>query len=263
MGLFSSIAGAVAGPLIGGLLGREGDDRAERDVRRSSQAVLQAAQPFNVSGPGGQANFQDGRLTTGLDGGFQSTFGFSNLIGRQALGDLSRLPFEQREQHEFDRLQRLRQPSIAAARAGLQERLFNRGRTGFGRGGGLTGSIFNPESAALEEAIMRSQLSDVGAARDLSQGQQSFLLGQAERAQGLSQRTAGFPLAQAQVGLNARNPFAGVAGQGDLVSARSNQGFFNSLGNQLGSLDLGGVFTGGGSFNQVDPRIFEGDTGGP
>lgn len=249
MGLFSSIAGAVAGPLIGGILGREGDDRAARNVDQSSQAILAAGGPFNVSGPGGQAGFQDGTLTTSFGGspGFANVFNQANMVAQQNLGALSGgADFFGREQAEFERLQRLRQPSIQAARAGLQERLFNRGRSGFGRGGGLSGNLFNPESAALEEAILRAQTGDIREARNLSQQDQEFLLNQGRVAQGISQGVASFPLQQAQLGINARNPFAGAAGQGDLVRARSNQGFFNSLGNTVGGLDFGGLFNQGG-----------------
>lgn len=245
MGFLSSIAG----PLIGGAFGLLGDKKAEREVRSGSQAALQAQAPISFSGVGGQALFSGDTLGTSFAGtpSFGTTFNQASQLSQNALGSLLGTSFLGREQDEFNRLQRLRQPSIDAARAGLQERLINRGRSGFARGGGLSGQLFNPESAALEEAILRAQLQDIGAARQFSLGEQEFLLNQGRLAQNMAQSVAGFPLQAAQIANTGRiNPgIAALQAAPNQVAARSTSGFFNSLGNTIGG--AAGDFFGGGS----------------
>ena len=267
-----SILGSIAGPLIGGAVSLLGQRKANRDFERGVDQAVQGAAPFSGVLPGGNTvGFQNGNFNIGLGNETSDAFFRSQLGAANRLNTLFGTSFLDRENQELARLQQLRQPSIDAARASLQERLVNRGRGGFARGGGLSGRLFNPETAGLEEAILRAQLGDIGAARQFSQQEQDFLLGQARGAAQLGNTLLAGPLEGARLGIAAANPGVATAGlrtQPALAQARTTQGFFGSLGNTIGGA-VGGLFNqptaGGpvGSGFQIAPSIFRGDTGGP
>jgi len=229
---------ALLGSLLGAGVSLLGSKLGNKQQQSGVNQALQAGGPFNVSGPFGRAKFKDGKLSVGLSGNTRSGFNQAGALGAGALGQLGSTDFLGREQDEFDRLQQLRQPGIDRARSGLQSQQFNRGRLGLGVGGGLSGRLFNPETAAQEEAIMRTQLGDIGAARQSSQQDQNFLLGQAGGLFGLQGQLGQQGLQQAQLGIGARNPaaLAGLAAQPGFSRARTTEGFFGSLGNSIGGL---------------------------
>jgi len=246
-------------PLLGSLIGAGvsllGSRLGNRQQQQGVNAALAAGGPFDVRGPFGRADFDGSDLNVQLGGKFSQGLNRSAALGNRALGSLGALDFRAREQAELDRLQRLRQPQIDLARAQQQSSLFNRGRLGLARGGGLSGQLFNPETAGLEEAILRAQLGDIGSARQFSQQEQGFLLDQAGGLFGLAGDIGNRGLQQAQLGIAARNPagLAGLAAGPGFARARTTEGFFGALGNTIGGLDFGGTFAA-----RPDPRQLTG-----
>ena len=253
MGLFSSIAGAGLNLL--------GSKLSQRSQERGAQAALSAGAPFSVKSRLGSTVFNagTGRLDIRPNPNFNRGIQRAGQIGLRSLNDLQSLDFEGREMAELERLQTLRAPLFADARAGLQSRLFNQGRLGAARGGGLTDRLFNPETAGLEEAIARTQLGDIGAARQMSQDEQRFLLGQATGAFQLPGIIQAPLFDQARIGIAARTPqaLAAMQAQPHLSQARTTEGFFGALGQGLGGLG-DSLFGGGGGSNFVNLRSHEG-----
>ena len=251
---------ALFDDLLGAGLGFLGTRLASNQEQGAVNRALQLANPVSVAGPTGLASFSDGLLTLGLTPQLQQAFNQAGASGLSALNTLGGANFATREANELARLQALRQPQIDAARASLQSQLANRGRLGVGAGGGITPGLFNPESAALEEAIARTQLSDIAAARDFSQQEQSFLANQARDLIGIGNQIQQ-PLQQnALLGIQSRLPsaLAGLAAQPGFNEANTTRGFFSGLGNTLGGIggaigdflglggdSLGGLFGGG------------------
>ena len=129
------------------------------------QAIDQTQfRPFTVS-------TRTGSVNTDPSGGFSTSLNpeqaaaQSQLFG-QGTGMLSGLGnTNQRTQELFSLLNNIRQPEIGRQRLGLEERLFNQGRTG------LQTSQFggSPEQFAMEKAIQEQQSQDLFMARQQAQ----------------------------------------------------------------------------------------------
>ena len=161
----------------------------------------------------------------------------AQMFGLNTLSDLNSLNFQGREAAELARLQQLRAPEFGAARNQLRSQQLARGREGLGVGGGLQSRLFNPQSAALEEAIARAQLGDISAARQMSQQEQAFLMNQAQQGFGLSNQILAPALQVAQLSLGGRSgtsPSAALAaGVPASNAANSTRGFFSGLGQSI------------------------------
>jgi len=239
MSIFSS--------LLSGGLGLLGNKLAGDRLQSGANAAMAAVAPQEVRSPLGTLDTNKGKLDVRLPGQLQGIFSQANELGSRSLSDLGSMDFKGREAAELERLQTLRRPEIDRARSRLQSQLLNRGRIGLGVGGGLGKGLFQPESAALEEAILRSQLGDIGAARQFSQQEQSFLGNQAKGLFGIGQGIAGGALDAARLGLAGRAP-AGIAGlQAGVGAARGNSlgSFFSALGTGFSGGGLSGLFLGG------------------
>lgn len=242
MSIFGSLLGAGIG-LIGQKMGN--DDREE-----AAQRAQESARPISVSGPGGSSIFdqENEQLNLSLNPQLQR---FQQGLGGAAestLGSLRGLDFQGREQAELQRLRTLRRPEIDQARSALQSRLVARGRTGLGIGGGLGGRMFNPESAALEEAILRTDLGDIGAARGFSQQEQNFLLSQLGGLSGIQQGVLGGPEALGALSVGGR-PGAGVSAlqaQPGFTSAQQKNDIFAGFGRGVANTNFKELFSGNG-----------------
>ncbi len=235
MALFGSLLGAgvsLAGSLLGG-----------RQRSRGAQAALAAGRATNTAGPFGNLVVGPNQLELQLIPGLQSAFGGAEMLGMRELRNLLDTNFEAREDEELERLRALRQPGIAQARSALQSRLAASGRLGLARGGGRTGQLFSPQTAALEEAILAADLGDIGAARNLARSDEAFRLGQARGAFGLQREIASGLFGQSQFGLPS-NPQAGGLFAAGAANARDIGAFGGALGNRLADLELDQLFGG-------------------
>lgn len=131
-------------------------------------------QPFTVSTRTGSVQTgPTGDVTTALSP--EQAALQSNLFG-QGSGMLTGLGnVDQRSQQLFDLLSGIRRPEIERQRLGLEERLFNQGRSGVRTD--LYGGT--PEQLALEKAIQEQMSQDVYTARNqaLGEQQQQFNIG--------------------------------------------------------------------------------------
>lgn len=160
MSLFS----AIAGPLIGTAANKflsGGQDRAARDAIRQSAAR-------NIAGPIGGFDAGSGRVI--LSAQFQDLLDDLKVNRQRTASTLNDPNFIQAE---IDRLRDIALPQENRTRDRLRAQQFAQGRLGLGVGGGRTGQLFNPQSAALEEALANADLARVGAAR----GEQQRLFG--------------------------------------------------------------------------------------
>lgn len=232
----------MAATLVSAGAGLLGNAIAGKQERRGAGAALEASRPYSVTSPFGSALFGDGTLDLSLEPELANAFRRANLQGRRALSLLNNTNFQQREENELERLRRLRAPQIDEARSRLQSQLLSRGRLGLGRGGGLTGGLFNPETAALEEAIARAQLGDIAAARDFARADERHLLAQAQGLFGVSSQIGSRPLRAAHLGILASTPAAIAAMQGTPYAnqAAGTRGFFGGLAQGIGGLSFGG-----------------------
>jgi len=247
---------AILSSLISGGLGLLGNKIAGNQLQGGANAALNAVQPREVRSPLGNLDTNDGKLNVSLPGQLGGIFSQANTLGARSLSDLGSMDFRGREASELERLQTLRRPEIDRARSQLQSQLLNRGRIGLGVGGGVSKGLFQPESAALEEAIMRTQLGDIGAARQFSQQEQGFLQNQAQGLFGIGRGIAGGALGAASLGLAGRNPqgIAALQSRPGAAQGSSLGGFFSGLGSSLGNQDFSGVF-GGGDADFIPPGL--------
>lgn len=231
---------SIFGSLLGGAIGLFGQSRADDAREEAADKAFQRSQPISVTGPGGASTFEDGQLNLSLNPQLQR---FQQGLGgaaEGALGSLRGMDFQGRETAELDRLRTLRRPQIDQARAALQSRLVNRGRTGLGIGGGLQSGLFNPESAALEEAILRTDLGDIGAARGFSQQEQNFLLGQAGGLSSIQQDVLRGPesLGALSVGGRPSGAVSALQAQPGFARANNTENFFAGLGQGIANTDF-------------------------
>ena len=242
---------SIFGSLLGGAVGLLGQKLGNDDREEAAEKAFQRSRPISVSGPGGASTFEDDSLNLSLNPQLER---FQQGLGgaaESALGNLRGMDFQGREAAELNRLRTLRRPEIDKARAALQSRLVARGRTGLGIGGGLSGNLFNPESAALEEAILRADLGDIGAARGFSQQEQNFLLGQVGGLSGIQQDVLGGPEALGALSVGGA-PSAAVStlqAQPGFTAANQRNDFFASLGQGIAGTDfrdLASRFSSGG-----------------
>jgi hypothetical protein len=253
MGLFSSIfkaaapivGGAFGGPVgsaigsaVAGGIGQMGNSRARGYDQQAAQAQLQAMRPFGTSGLFGSSEFdeEENNLAFNLSDPRRSATDAAIRAGTQNLSALNSMNFGEREQAELGRLRSLREPQIRRAREALMARQLSRGRLGLGVGGGRTGGLFNPQTAALEEAVLSADLGDIGAARQFSQQEQGFLQNQASGLFNTANQIGQPLLSQAALGIQARGGAAAgqAAGQPFQNQAANTRGFFSSLGTTLG-----------------------------
>ena len=217
MAIFGQLLGAGIS-LLGNKLGGSSDRRASQAALAEMESSRRYIPPELESGLFRAAKVARGALDTAVE---------FNKGGIEAMTN-----------RELERLQAMRQPMIDRSRAQLQSRLLARGRLGVGVGGGRTGGLFNPETAALEEAILGAQLGDIGAARTMATNEANRLL---NSSMGLF-RTA-YPLIDP-----GRQVAPGFAAMPFANQASSTRGFFGGLAQGLGGMDFGGVF-GGSGFN--------------
>lgn len=248
MGLFSSLLGAGVG-ILGNVLGG-------REEERGARAAQQASIPPNVVSPLGSTVFSGGVLNAALSPQLQQAFTTATQVGQGALSQLQNQNVGQLEAQRFQQLQSLAFPRESLLRAQARTRLFNRGRLGLGIGGGRTGLAFNPETAALEEALANARLARRESAGAFARAEQSRLLGQATGSLGLAQGLGSGLLGQAGLGVQARTP-AGIAG----LAARPGFGNASFLSNLFGGFQtqIPQNFS-GGTF--VD-TLFPGGAGNP
>lgn len=242
---------SLFGGLIGGGLGLIGELIGGGEREEGVEAALEASRPISVTGPTGRAMFDEAnrQFNLSLHPELRERLDELRAVSGGVLTDLGATDFAGREAAELDRLRTLRQPQIDQARSQLQSRLLARGRLGVGVGGGLGGRLFQPETAALEEAILRSDLGDIGAAREFARGDERFLLQQLQGLMGLESDIRSSPERLAGIGIQARPPAAVASMQalpglqrGDFIS-----GLFGGLGNVIGSR-IPQVNFGGGLF---------------
>ena len=239
MALLESIVGAGIG-----LLGQEllADDSKQAAV----EDALEASRPITTVGPTGEARFDGDKMRLRLTPQLQAQATRLNIPIHSLLGTLSETDFEGREMAELDRLREIRRPEIARSRDALQARLLARGRSGLGVGGGRSGRLFNPQSAALEEAILAADLGDIGAARDFAREDERFAL---QQLTGLSQLQRGIlkePESLAALARGFAPPAAISALQAvpGMERGQRRESFFGALGQRIGQSDrLTGLFT--------------------
>lgn len=159
-GIFSAIAGPLIGSATQSIFGRLAG--GQRD--RGADAAMAAGGARNIAGPIGGFDAGSGRVI--LSAQFQNLMDQLKVERQQTFGLLNRPNFIE---DEVGRLRELAAPFEAAREASTRSRLFNSGRLARARGGGRTGALFNPETAALEEALLQADLERVGAARNEEQ----------------------------------------------------------------------------------------------
>ena len=186
MGIFSDFlnAGVNLGAIQTGInQARQAGNQAQDRATELGNSVSEQTKfkPFTVSTRTGTSNFgADGGLTTQLSP--EQAASSANLFG-QGNNLLSGLGqnVDARTQQLYNQLNSIRQPEIENQRLGLEERLFNQGRSGVQTSQfGGTG-----EQLAMEKAIQQQQAQDLFNARGLAQGERgqdyeigSGLLGQ-------------------------------------------------------------------------------------
>lgn len=234
--------GSILGGLASGAIGLLGSRRGQSGADDRAQAMLAASRPVDVLGPFGMVDINEagdftispsdrlGSLAAHLQGLSDPVFGLlsdPNFVGS-----------------EVNRLRSMAQPREDALRSQLRSQLFNQGRLGAGVGGGISGRMFNPELAALEEGLARADLARVGAAR----GEQQRLLGNLFGLLGAETDIRGLPLQQAQLSSAGRASSAGLTGLSAAAAraGNANDAFFGSLAQTIGELDFGSLFGGGG-----------------
>ena len=236
---------ALLSSLIGGGVGLLGQRFASDDREDAAQAALEASRPIDTLGTTGKAVWDTGdqKFKIKLSPALMRQAEALGITVDQLTGALNQTDFEGREAAELERLREIRRPSIDRARADLQDRLLRRGRLGAGVGGGRTGRLFNPESAALEEAIFAADLGDIGASRDFARGDERHLLQQLVGASNLQRGILTQPESLAALSRGFTPPAATQALQAvpGFASADTTQGFFSSLGAELGNTDFGSL----------------------
>lgn len=255
IGVAAPIAGAYFGGPVGaavgsGVAGLIGNDKAYGQEQAAAQAARTAANPVSVFGPGGNAVFRPGSNSYKLSvpDRFQKASDAGILGGRRALDQYEAFnPAGYDVNAEVRRLRKLRAPDIAQARSQLQSQLLSRGRLGVGVGGGRTGGLFQPETKALEEAILNSQLSDISSAQDramqreaLDYDREGQLLANAQGLFNIGGALQGGGQGAAQLGVQARLPtgIAALQATPGNNQASSTRGFFSGL----GATDWGSIF---------------------
>jgi len=250
MAFLGSLLGAGVG-LLGNLFGQdEADDRGEQ-LLAQSQGPSSVVSPFgtflrdgdsvNLSATPTQLTDLN-RIRQGREGLF-NTFNDPDFV-----------------QSEVDRLRGISRPREDALRASLRSQVFNRGRLGLGVGGGLTGNLFNPELAALEEGLARADMARISQARQ-EQNRQLGLLGGLF---GLENDIFSQVSRNSGIAAGLRPSAAGLSGMAaaDRRSMDANDAFFATLGNAVGGLNFGGIFGGNsasapaGSASSIFSRIF-------
>ncbi len=234
MGIFASIAAPLIGAGVSKLLGGS----AARSQNAGAQAALAAAQPIRIGGPMG--TFDPSSGNTILSAQFLDALDSLKYERQRTFGRLEDPNFVQ---SEVQRLREMARPQEDQTRSALRDRLFAQGRLGAGRGGGRTGRLFNPETAALEEALANVDLQRVGAAR----GEQQRLLGNATSLIGAETALSDTALNMARIGIGGRAD-AGLANN-FMAGANTNANSTLGAGFQIGQILqkpglLGGLFGG-------------------
>ena len=244
------IGAAISG--AAGLLGASKNSKAARDV---ANAQLEASQPRNVISPLGESRFSagDNQLQLALSPLLGARQGQLSDIATPLFGLLQDPNFVS---SEVERLRGIARPNEDQLRASLRSQIYNRGRLGLGIGGGVTGNMYNPEMAALEEGLARADLGRVDSARN----EQQRLLGNLFGLLGQEQEVLKLPLLMGQLSTSTPSSYGAFGAQN--LGLQQQMGFNSSLygeaGKSLGSI-FGGLFGGGGKPGYVPPVSNPGD----
>lgn len=171
----------ILAPAAGAALSFEGLESAVANAREAGQLGLTESErlgnraveqsrfrPFTVSTRTGSVATDDaGGFSTQLDPTQANTASQLFSTGSGMLTSLGNV--DQRSQELFDTLSAIRRPEIERQRMGLEERLFNQGRSGVqtNQYGGT------PEQLALEKAIQEQMSRDTFTARGQALGEQA------------------------------------------------------------------------------------------
>lgn len=223
--------GSILPSVLSAGIGLLGSSRGQSRMDDYAQQALQATRPLDVRSPLGSAVFSRNDLRLRLPGAISRDISGLRGLRGDYFGLLNDPNFIQTE---VDRLRGIARPNEDALRASLRSRLFNQGRLGLGVGNGMTGGMFNPELAALEEGFARADAGRVDQAR----GEQQRLLGNVFGLLGQETDLRALPLQAAQIGIQARTPSSAL---GPLYGAqqyagRANDAFFGGLGSILSGL---------------------------
>lgn len=270
-GLFGGPVGSVLGTAAGGLIGGVGSSRGQdiqdqyageslalqREMQdKAIEAQLFGQRPWGTNTIfGGLGVDPETRALSGWTGGFlndqlQQILGGRNRYGG-AFGLIGGEPIVS-DNRELGLLRELTGPRDDKVRAQLRSDLFNRGRLGLATGGGRTGKAFQPEIAALEEALAGRDLEMARGAIGSSRAEDTRRLNAWLQLQNQLSNTSLLGLEPIRLGIGAAGGNVAVPPistaplqQAANYATNANDAFWGSLGQAVSGLDFGSLFGGG------------------